>query len=184
MQHSTQEPKVKVWKPKAILVELFGTVTAAKWEDEVAFPYIVDNLEHFFNAHWNEPSLSELIANFKAESIEQRFRFEQDDAPIVADDEDDSIVKSTVVDYIKWQMRKRKESPSTIIVQRKIWQNGMKRGELKMHVFEDVKNAFNLWANEFKIQIYVFSAIDREDIKFLMSKTIEGDLTPVRIPLQ
>ncbi|RWS30434.1 enolase-phosphatase E1-like protein [Leptotrombidium deliense] len=171
------EPKMKAWLPTAVIVGFYGTITSVKWEDEVVIPFIKNNLRSFIDAHWSDMRLADILSNLRSESLDHRFRFEHDDCPIVSGDEDgEQNVKKSMVDYLIWQINKKNESESNYAIQRDIRQEAMAKGALKTHLFEDVKPAFDMWSKN--MNIYLYTSIGIEDLKFLLQHTTVGDLTP------
>lgn len=173
--------KVKIYKPRAFVIDFHGTICSIKWEDEEILPFVIENLDGYLAENWSVINLMNLIDTLKQESFVQRFQFGRDDAPLVEELEDDEtdalLVRRSICDFVKWQIKNRKETRACIDLQRLIWQKGMRENKLKTVIFDDVVGVFEKWKQK-SIAIYVLSSVKREEMQnYFMKYTSVGDLT-------
>ena len=180
-QIATQEQKtvtkVKIFRPDAFIVDFHGTICPMKWEDEVILPFVIENLNGYLIENWAVIDLMNLIDTLRQESFIQRFKFNRNDAPLIEDDSEDlQSVRRSICEFIMWQITNRKETKTSISLQRLVWHKGMAENKLKTAIFDDVPAAFERWKSE-SIDIYVLSSVEREEIRLFLKHSSHGDLT-------
>jgi enolase-phosphatase E1 len=85
---------------------------------------------------------------------------------------DDEIIDT----LYRWSMEDKKYTPLKA-VQGILWENGYKSGELKGHVYPEVKDQLEKWSKQ-NIQLGVFSSGSIAAQKLIFGYSVSGDLTP------
>jgi enolase-phosphatase E1 len=146
---------------KYVLTDIEGTTSSISFVADELFPYFRKNIQ----------VLKSLKAN---ETVKQAF-----EETILLSQELENNLISTDEEIIetlyRWSMEDKKYTPLKA-VQGMIWENGYKSGELKGHVYSEVKDQLEKWSNE-KIQLGVFSSGSVAAQKLIFGYSVSGDLT-------
>jgi enolase-phosphatase E1 len=147
---------------KYILSDIEGTTTAVTFVYEVLFPYFRSNISKLKDLK----HIPEVVHSFE-ETIELAKELENTD------------LKSTdeIIDMLlKWSKEDKKITPLKTL-QGILWEEAYKSGEIKGHVYEDVKPAFESWKNQ-GLKIGIFSSGSVQAQKLIFANSESGDLTP------
>jgi enolase-phosphatase E1 len=147
---------------KYILTDIEGTTSSISFVADELFPYFRKNIH----------VLKSLIDN---ETVKQAYEEtillsqELENKTISSDDE--------IIDTLyRWSMEDKKYTPLKA-VQGILWENGYKSGELKGHVYPEVKDQLEKWSKQ-NIQLGVFSSGSIAAQKLIFGYSVSGDLTP------
>ena len=169
--------KVKVFKPKAIVLGFHGTIAPSDWEEKCLMPYIRDNLLRYLRQNWNNETISRLIPKLRHESFEQHYVFENNGCPVVTDDdtnEEEQI--QSLNDFLIWQMNCGKDLIESKIVYKMAWMEGLDNRQIQIKLFNDVFTALQKFKNEFNMKIAIISATLPEVCRKFFETTSEGDI--------
>lgn len=148
---------------KYILTDIEGTTTSVKFVYEVLFPYFrehigelksITNLEQVQTAFRQTVELSQSLENKKLNTV-------------------DDILNT----LYRWSEEDRKITPLKT-VQGILWDKGYRSGEIKGHVYEDVRPSMEKWqAQGLKMGVFSSGSIAAQKLIFGFSEA--GDLTPM-----
>lgn len=152
--------------PRAVLLDIEGTVTPLSFVYETLFPYTRAHGPQFIREHWEDEELQRACADLARLNEVDRV----DGAPVLGDS------PASAIDYYLWLVdRDRKVTPLKLI-QGLIWQRGFDSGVLQSDVFADVPPAFERWRNAGQdIAIYSSGSVLAQQNVFRHSN--RGDLT-------
>jgi len=151
---------------KAILLDVEGTTTSIDFVHKELFPYSVDKISGFINDPKNSeilrPIIIEIKETLKAEGLSQSLEHLTESEVII----------STLIEWVRID----RKHPALKKVQGFIWQKGYESGEIKGHIYDDVKEAFIKWTDQnLKVGIYSSGSVLAQ--KLLFKYSLEGDLT-------
>jgi enolase-phosphatase E1 len=108
---------------KYILTDIEGTTTSISFVHEVLFPFAKKNLENFVTKNQNQPHVIQALNEMpdSTHSIEQKIK--------------------TLIHWIDTD----KKEKSLKDIQGFIWEEGYTRGEIKGHLYPEVKNKLEEW---------------------------------------
>ncbi|MFN3453661.1 MAG: acireductone synthase [Pseudobdellovibrio sp.] len=148
---------------KFILLDIEGTTTSIDFVHKVLFPYSDERMETYLNENQNIPEIAKAIKNFKAGLDQYNYGKAENLADVVR------IAKAMIKDDVKYGPLK--------ILQGFIWEYGYKSGDVKGHVYPEVKEVFEKWKEQgFKLGIYSSGSVLAQ--KLIFGFTEFGDLTP------
>ena len=173
----SNKKSVKVFKPKAIVLGFHGTIAPIDWEDNIIVPYIRQHLKEYLTNNWNNNNVHQLISELKHESFDQHFVYENNECPVIADDEEDlSEQISSVNDFLIWQMNNRKETQDSQTLFKLVWTDGLNNERIHLRLFDDVVPALTSFRESHKIQIALFSSVNTQVCQQIFRNTTEGDI--------
>lgn len=149
-------------KTKYILTDIEGTTTSISFVADELFPYFRKNIH--------------VLKSLKdTETVKQAFEEtillsqELENKRISTEDE--------IIDTLyRWSMEDKKYTPLKA-VQGILWENGYKSGELKGHIYPEVKDQLEKWSKQ-NLQLGVFSSGSVAAQKLIFGYSVSGDLTP------
>jgi enolase-phosphatase E1 len=146
---------------KYILTDIEGTTSSISFVADELFPYFRKNI-HVLNS---------LKAN---ETVKQAF---EETILLTQELENKSIsTEEEIIDTLyRWSTEDKKYTPLKA-VQGIIWENGYKSGELKGHVYPEVKEQLDKWSKQ-DLQLGVFSSGSVAAQKLIFGYSVSGDLT-------
>ncbi|MFN6083929.1 MAG: acireductone synthase [Fluviicola sp.] len=147
---------------KYILTDIEGTTSSISFVADELFPYFRKNIHVLKSLKDNET-----VKQAYEETI--LLSQELENKTISSDDE--------IIDTLyRWSMEDKKYTPLKA-VQGVLWENGYKSGELKGHVYPEVKDQLEKWSKQ-NIQLGVFSSGSIAAQKLIFGYSVSGDLTP------
>ncbi len=149
-------------KTTFILTDIEGTTTSVSFVYEILFPYFRNNIQQLKDLQ----QLPEVH-----EAFEQTIELAKELDGVQLIETEDIINK-----LLEWSLADKKITPLKTL-QGILWENGYKSGEIKGHVYSDVKENLENWkANG--IQLGVFSSGSIAAQKLIFGYSELGDLTP------
>lgn len=148
-------------KTKYILTDIEGTTSSISFVADELFPYFRKNMH--------------LLISLKAnETVKQAF---EETILLTQELENKSIStdEEIIETLFRWSMEDKKYTPLKA-VQGIIWENGYKSGELKGHVYPEVKVQLEKWSKQ-EVQLGVFSSGSVAAQKLIFGYSVSGDLT-------
>lgn len=140
---------------KYILMDIEGTTTSIEFVHKVLFPYSNKKLGSFLNDHWDE-------CREEIETLERN----------VGKKLDINSASEILKDFIAKDVK----DGSLKSIQGKIWKFGYESGEIKGHVYQEVKETFQAWTKKgLKLGIYSSGSVLAQKLIFGFSE--QGDLT-------
>jgi len=141
-------------------MDIEGTTTSISFVADVLFPFFIDNIElvrHHLENH------------FIREHIEW--------VKVTAKNEENKVINDNeAIDYlIHWTKTDRKH-PALKAIQGWVWKTGYTNGQLKGHLYSEVKAELDDWYNK-GIGLGIYSSGSVAAQKLLFSNSVEGDLT-------
>ncbi len=146
---------------KLVLTDIEGTTSSINFVYNVLFPY--------FRSH-----IGDLRKNLSNSEIQMAFKQTVDYA-MQLEQKKLSSVDEIINTLYRWSEEDRKLTPLKT-VQGIIWKEGYENGEIKGHVYDDVKLAFEDWTSK-SFQIGIFSSGSVPAQQLLFSNSEAGDLT-------
>lgn len=146
-----------------ILTDIEGTTTSVKFVYDVLFPY--------FRAH-----IDELRSMTTKEEVQTAFRQTVELAASLEGKKLNSI-DDIINTLYRWSEEDRKITPLKT-VQGILWEKGYRSGDIRGHVYEDVKFSLEKWESQ-GLKIGVFSSGSIAAQKLIFGFSEAGDLTPL-----
>jgi enolase-phosphatase E1 len=147
---------------KYILTDIEGTTTSVKFVYDVLFPY--------FREH-----IGELKSLTKTDEVQSAFR-QTVELSASLENKKLSSVDDILNTLYRWSEEDRKITPLKA-VQGILWDKGYRSGEIKGHVYEDVRPSMEKWKSQgLKMGVFSSGSIAAQKLIFGFSET--GDLTP------
>ena len=153
---------------RGILLDIEGTTTSISFVYDVLFPYARQHVREFLDKHAGDPAVRDAIARLR----EQHASDAALSPPAIGDGQD----SAKTVAYVNWLMDRDSKVSALKALQGLIWEEGYQQGEVKGHVFPDVRPAFERWCSQGKM-IAIFSSGSVLAQKLLFGQTTDGDLT-------
>ncbi|AHE97624.1 acireductone synthase [Thioalkalivibrio paradoxus] len=144
---------------RAVLLDIEGTTTSLSFVHDTLFPYAAEHLGDYVRRHRNVPEVARLLADARAYAG--------------GDLDDDALVERMRA----WIVADQKITPLKSL-QGLIWENGYRQGHFHGHVYPDVPESLQRWAQA-GIRLYAFSSGSVHAQKLLFAHTAAGDLTPL-----
>jgi enolase-phosphatase E1 len=135
---------------KYILTDIEGTTTSISFVHDVLFPYSKKNLKSFIEKNKNKDEIITILNQLTGST-------------------EDKIEQLT-----NWIDQDKKEKPLKDL-QGHIWQEGYLNGELKGHVYSEVKDQLIKW-HELGITLGVYSSGSISAQKLLFQHSVDGNL--------
>ncbi|RWS29568.1 enolase-phosphatase E1-like protein [Leptotrombidium deliense] len=170
--------RVKIKKPKAVLLDIEGTITAIDFVRITLFSFVRENLEEYLQNYWLNDEMKADIRLLRDEAIAMKKN--NVDIPLIVDElANDDEIKASIVKNVLWQMDRNLKSTSLKQLQGHIWRVGFENGLLKGHFFDDVLTMLPQWKHSLGITFYIYSSGSVESQKLLMAHTVSGELQSV-----
>ncbi len=161
--------------PRAIVVDVEGTVTPIAFVREALFPYARRRLPAFVREHAHEPSIRKLLAAMREIAWSDVAPLAPgDDDPLAARAQGAPDVEEAIRTLLRWSDEDRKATPLKTL-QGLIWTDGYARGELTAETFADALDYLRRW-REAGIALYVYSSGSVAAQRMLFAHTVRGDL--------
>lgn len=141
-------------KCAAILLDVSGTTTSINFVKDTLFPFAVKHAEEYLKANWESDDVKEAVKELPEGAEAEVAKAVEQFTKATNDDTDNKGAKS---------------------LQGLIYKKGYESGDLKAHVFADVKENLENWSKTKKIMIYSTGSVESQ--KQLFSHTTEGDLS-------
>ena len=154
---------------QVVLTDIEGTTTPISFVKDVLFPYVLENLDAFLTAKWEEPELQPYINDLVEHS---RVDFE--------DGVEDSVLiqpgdKASLMQNIRWQMSIDRKQKALKALQGYMWRGGYAKGDLKGIVYDDVVTFLKSCETR-NVPVYIYSSGSVAAQKLLFGYSDHGDL--------
>lgn len=159
-------------KAKALLLDIEGTTTSIAFVYDVLFPYAREHVREFLEAHFEDAEVKAAVASIREQAHRDR-QAGLEGAVAIPESGDDTIDR--VVQNVIWQMDNDRKTTGLKSLQGMIWKHGYASGQLRAHVFADVRPAFERWSSD-GIPIYIYSSGSIAAQKLLFGHSEAGDL--------
>jgi enolase-phosphatase E1 len=144
--------------PRAVLLDIEGTVGSIDFVRQVLFPYARSRLAAFVRGQRDDPGVATDLAATARE------------AGLVATD-----VEALVAALERWSDQDRKVTPLKSL-QGRIWAAGYRSGELNAHLFPDAERAIRRWRAAGR-RLYIYSSGSVQAQQLYFRHTEYGDLS-------
>ncbi|EDW84756.1 uncharacterized protein Dwil_GK14286 [Drosophila willistoni] len=156
---------------KVILLDIEGTTTSIGFVHHILFPYAKQNVEEYLKKEWDSDEIKQIV-----QDLQQVPSFEVYKATLV-DSSASSITVELITGFVRYLIDKDLKVTPLKTLQGLIWANGYESGELKGHVYDDVKEAFEHWNNSgLKLAIYSSGSVAAQ--KLIFGYSTSGNLLP------
>lgn len=166
---------MRLYRPKAILVQLLGVLISEKWKQETIVPYVRENFPDFLNRNKTNPEVLILIESLRA--VQKRMEDDDPEVPTIEEDTSnpDDVVR-TVLEYLEWQTSRGRSNDTTQQLEGLVRRDGYERGKLKTIVYNDVLPALEEW-KKMDIKVYLDTpTLSQVDANLILKSTNVGDL--------
>jgi len=144
--------------PRAVLIDIEGTVGSISFVKDVLFPYARRRLRDFVLRNAGRPEVAAQLAAVSAETG--------------AADTD-----AVIAVLERWSDEDRKATPLKAL-QGMIWAGGYASGELVAHLYDDALRALQRWSAR-GLPVHVYSSGSIEAQRLYFAHTAAGDLRPM-----
>jgi len=151
-----------------ILLDIEGTTSSISFVYDVMFPFARRELDRFLAARWDDGEVGPVRQQMARDAGFASFELwmEQSDAESPSEFLGRESIR-LMDDDVKATGLKQ--------LQGMIWQSGFESGELRAHVYEDVRPALEQWQRQ-GLDVRIFSSGSVQAQRLFFGHTIEGDL--------
>eukprot|EP00878_Enallax_costatus_P002117 GHUV01002285.1.p1 GENE.GHUV01002285.1~~GHUV01002285.1.p1 ORF type:complete len:493 (+),score=190.38 GHUV01002285.1:198-1676(+) len=157
--------------PKAIVLDIEGTVAPISFVADVMFPYAHDNVRHHLEEHYDTPE-----AQADIEAIRKQAAADGGAAIPDVDAGKDAVIEA-VVSWVHAAIAADRKIGALKQLQGHVWRSGFNNGKLVAQLFRDVPDALVEWRNA-GIKTYIYSSGSREAQHLFFGHSQVGDLRP------
>ena len=162
----------------AILMDIEGTTTSISFVYDELFPYARDKVAAYLAEHWGESDLVHPIAELRKQADEDLAAGHEGAVVIPGEGATDEAIQQALCQSVYWQMESDRKTTGLKALQGLIWVDGYRTGQLRGHLFDDVRPALDRFAALGKT-LYIYSSGSVAAQKLLFGHSVEGDLTPM-----
>eukprot|EP01023_Acetabularia_acetabulum_P047785 TRINITY_DN503_c0_g2_i1.p1 TRINITY_DN503_c0_g2~~TRINITY_DN503_c0_g2_i1.p1 ORF type:complete len:584 (+),score=92.86 TRINITY_DN503_c0_g2_i1:133-1752(+) len=162
--------------PRAIVLDIEGTITPIWFVSEILFPYARSHIKKHLNENYGTKETQDDIEALRQQALED-LENDMNVAEIPAQNYNKDEVIAACITNISTQMKNDRKSTALKQLQGHIWRKGYQRGDLKGEVFPEVKGALEEWM-DLGIKTYIYSSGSREAQSLLFTHSKCGDLRP------
>lgn len=146
---------------KYILCDIEGTTTSVSFVYDVLFPYFQEKIEDFVKENLEVEFVRKNIEKVKQSIlVEQKKEIDDNDA---------------IKQLVHWTKTDRKHTALKAL-QGYVWKKGYEQGEIKGHLYSDVKPNLQKWVEK-GIQLGIYSSGSVQAQKLLFSTSVYGNLS-------
>ena len=162
--------------PKAVVLDIEGTVAPISFVADVLFPYARARLASHLTAGYGTPAVDAHLAALRAQAA-------ADEAagvavpPIPGPDAGRDAVVAAAVANAEAQMNSDRKTNALKALQGDIWAGGFASGALVADLYRDVPDALAEWRAR-GVKTYIYSSGSRRAQRDLFGHTAAGDLRP------
>ncbi|KAG0130401.1 HAD-like domain-containing protein [Tuber indicum] len=141
--------------PKAILIDIEGTICPITFVKETLFPYALAALPGYLSKNWT--TTNPLIAAFPAAN---------------------TTTPAALINYVQAQTIQDSKSPALKALQGHLWRAGYESGELVAPIYPDVLPAVRAWRSQTPraVRVYVYSSGSVRAQELFFHYSCEGDV--------
>ncbi|XP_067939339.1 enolase-phosphatase E1-like [Watersipora subatra] len=161
---------------KIILLDIEGTTTSISFVKDELFPYVLRNLKHHLDNHWNEPEMMADIDALREQAERDRTDGILSAPPILSTESVQSEIIQSVISNVEWQMSSDRKTTALKQLQGHMWVDAYEKKEIEAHLFEDVASCMKTWKKLGK-SICIYSSGSVAAQKLLFKYSVKGDLT-------
>lgn len=162
----------------AILMDIEGTTTSISFVYDELFPYARTHVADFVEREWGKEPLMDAVESLRAQADADHAAGLEGAVLIPAATAESRDIQKAVVASVLWQMDSDRKTTGLKMLQGQIWVDGYRIGQLKGHLYSDVKPALEVWKSLGK-SLYIYSSGSVAAQKLLFGNSVEGDLTPL-----
>jgi methylthioribulose 1-phosphate dehydratase/enolase-phosphatase E1 len=157
--------------PKAIVLDIEGTVAPISFVADVMFPYARDNVRQHLQEHYHSQEAQADIDAIRQQAAD-------DGAAAIPDGAagKDSVIEA-VVSWVHAAIAADRKIGPLKQLQGHVWRSGFKSGKMVAQLFRDVPDAMVEWRNA-GIKTYIYSSGSREAQHLFFGCSQVGDLRP------
>ena len=164
---------------KAILLDIEGTTSSISFVYDVMFPFARRELRSYLDANWNSEKLKsacdQLAADAGHASLSAWTNAARDEDSNHRSTGETEFQKQLVVDEVTRLMDNDVKSTGLKAIQGLVWKSGFESGEMKAHLYADVRPAIQRWC-ETGIDVRIYSSGSIAAQKLFFGHTVEGNL--------
>jgi enolase-phosphatase E1 len=149
-----------IFRARAALIDIEGTVGSIAFVRDVLFPYASERMDDYVLAHREEPAVHSILDDVARES-----RADRNDVPAL------------LAALHDWSDRDVKTTPLKTL-QGLIWVEGFESSGIRGHVYPDAIDALRRF-HEAGVDLYVYSSGSVPAQKLLFGHSVAGDLLPL-----
>lgn len=145
---------------KALLLDIEGCTSSIAFVKDVLFPYVRQNLNGFLEQHLDADQSQKVLLALQSE---------------VQNNGGDK--QGNIAACVTYLMDRDIKSAALKDLQGRMWQAGYDSGELKGHMYPDMKPMLE-WMRSHHIPVYIYSSGSVKAQRLLFGHSVEGDLLP------
>jgi enolase-phosphatase E1 len=155
--------------PRAIVLDIEGTIAPIAFVYDVLFPFARAHLRDYLAAHARSTPLQDALRELQHDHAGEVSRGEAPPAWREPDLEQ-------VATFVEWLMDRDRKAPGLKRLQGRIWERGFREGSLRGEVFPDVPPALQRWRDA-GVSVAIYSSGSEQAQRLLLGTTPSGDLT-------
>eukprot|EP00043_Microstomoeca_roanoka_P027753 m.15821 g.15821 ORF g.15821 m.15821 type:complete len:277 (-) comp7934_c0_seq1:52-882(-) len=159
-----------------VLCDIEGTTTSISFVKDVLFPYVRENVEKYLEDTWDDEQTKQDVEALRAQWKEDEQANLNGAVPIP--DGHDEETRGACVKSVLWQMDIDRKATALKQLQGHMWLAAYQSGQVKGHVYPDVKPAMEAWCKA-GLQVHIYSSGSVAAQKLLFKYSVEGDMTPL-----
>lgn len=155
------------------LFDIEGTTTAISFVTSTLFPFAAQQAERYLEENYH--AIPDLIKAFRSQALSDIEAGRKD--AVLVPERDRKAVTNAVVKNIRAQISADRKITALKDLQGMIWVQGYGSGELKGHMFDDVRATFEHLKKIGK-NVHIYSSGSVQAQKLIFGHSVQGDLTP------
>lgn len=172
---------------RGILLDIEGTTSSIHFVYDVMFPFVRRELADFLRQHWGQPELQatcERLAHdagfpsaavWLGQPLTERASDPADRSTESASEAATQVAQTKVAAHVLELMDRDLKATGLKQLQGLIWESGFANGELKAHLYPDVRPALQAW-QQAGIDLRIYSSGSIAAQKLFFGHTVEGNL--------
>lgn len=162
---------VEIGAVRGVLLDVEGTTSAVSYVYDVMFPYARNRLESYLAERWGSDALRPVLDQFAADLDHKNY-----DAWLASTKPADgrAMVLRQTIDWMEGDVK----ATSLKTLQGLIWESGFRNGELRAHVYPDVRPALEGWKTA-GVDLRIYSSGSVLAQKMFFGHSEAGDLLPL-----
>lgn len=161
---------------KTLLLDIEGCTTAISFVHDVLFPFAKNHVKQYLTEDLkDDEDACQAIADALIQEAEKLDEVHPSRVEISGKKLDEASTSDTIVAYVEALMNHDVKTTGLKGLQGKIWKAGYASGELKGHIYDDVKPLLD-WCKANKVSVSIYSSGSIGAQKLLFGHSTAGDL--------
>ena len=159
-------------KPKAVLMDVSGTLTQGTFIPIILVPYFQKNYRAYLEENIDKPRCKDVINKMRTSA-----EIDKSSPKILPEGTDNAALIGSVCNYVDYCLYNNKENKPFVVFRFMVWFDGYERNLITTPVYSDVAIQIQKWRLSQDIQLYVLSNGWSYATRKFLEKTSQGNLS-------